>query len=278
MELHMKTLETMNFYIEAGRFLNDFDRNNNFDLKEILEFFKPNNRLFGDYEIRKKNGLEKFLDRKKRDNTPCVIPKSEIESMVPDGWLILFVISGQGLFVEYGWIKIEKDDEYNEVKIEYDDLAKGALSVDTKDIHQIYVLDPIKLKQISNLDKGRNLSFKNAILERFLGEDFGRLDINDKASWYEVIDLIVEGKQKKFTNLKIEEQILSMAPDQNIFAKILEAFNGNDELLRPLVKLKCFEEFKDVVIRLGIYEDGRYVIYLHPYKSESNCPGRIPSE
>ena len=54
MDANIAKLEEMNFYIEAGRFLNDFDRNNNFDLKEILDFFKPNNRLFGDYEIRKK--------------------------------------------------------------------------------------------------------------------------------------------------------------------------------------------------------------------------------
>jgi hypothetical protein len=43
-------------------------------------------------------------------------------------------------------------------------------------------------------------------------------------------------------------------------------------------KLKNFERFDQVKIRLGKYEDGRFVIFMHPYESESNCPGRIPSE
>jgi hypothetical protein len=277
MDANVAKLEEMNFYIEAGRFLNDFDRNNNFDLKEILDFFKPNNRLFGDYEIRKKNGLERFLDRKNYgNNNKCQIPKDDIRDFASAGYLLLFVISGNDLRVNYGWIKILDNDEIN-----CDDAAE-ALSIPSVDIKQVYVLDPIKLKQIYDLSDARNKYFKNLILEKCIGEDFVNYPTNHKDVYYEIIKNIVAQKTTKQPKNRILNGLKDNAEYDDIIKghceKILDEFDGNNELTRPLVKLKNFEEFKDVTIRLGIYEDGRYVIYLHPYLSESNCPGRIPSE
>lgn len=277
----MQRLESMDFYIDAGRFLNDYDRNNNFDLAEILRFFKPNNRLFGDYEIRRKNGWENFLDRKKRDGSLCVIPKKDIDTKVPDGWLLLFVISGQELSVNYGWIRINEHSEF-----EYDSDAEQSLKVDPLKIRQIYVLDPIKLKQISNLDEGRNKSFKITLLEYFFRNKFHSYSLEVKEFYYKIIDTIVEQKNKQNNNQEIFDYLIKNSCNNlNIdvetcdeLKNLINAFSGTDERLRPLVKLKNFEKFKDVKIRLGQYEDGRYVIYLHPYRSEANCPGRIPAE
>lgn len=53
----------MDFYIDSGKWLIDKDRNINSDLEEINAFFEPIDRLFGDYEIRKKNKLEELLYR-----------------------------------------------------------------------------------------------------------------------------------------------------------------------------------------------------------------------
>ena len=190
--------------------------------------------------------------------------------------MLLFVISGNDLRVNHGWIKILENDEIN-----CDDAAE-ALSIPTVDIKQVYVLDPIKLKQIYDLSDARNKYFKNLILEKCIGENFVNYPTDQKDIYYKIIEDIVKNK----TNKQSKSIILAILKantkhDDTIKGHcetILNEFDGNNELTRPLVKLKNFEEFKDVTIRLGIYEDGRYVIYLHPYLSESNCPGRIPSD
>jgi hypothetical protein len=270
-------LETMNLYIEAGRFLTDFDRNNTFDLKELLRFFEPNNRLFGDYEVRKKNKYEDSLNAKNRDGiTDCKIPRKDIEA----GGLLLFVISGTQLFVEYGGIAITRN-QVGKVTIDVNEKAKKALSIDPSEVRQLYVLDPVKLKQICHLDKARNIAFKKALLEQAVEKFYG-LNEGLQTLYCEVVEEVVQGKIAHQDDAKILE-MLSLNSKYKEIAKdilnnIITIFNSNDDTIRPLIKLKNFEEFKEVTIRLGIYQDGRYVIYLHPYKSESNCPGRIPSE
>lgn len=274
-------LETMNLYIESGRFLTDFDRNNTFDLKELLRFFEPNNRLFGDYEVRKKYKYDDSLNAKNRDGiTDCKISRQEIEALVTQGGLLLFVISGTQLFVEYGGIKITRN-QAGKATIDVNEKAKKALSIDSSEVRQLYVLDPVKLKQICNLDKSRNIAFKKALLEQAVEKFYG-LNEELQTLYCEVVEEVVQGKIAHQDDAKTLEMLSLNSKykriEKDVLNNIITIFNSNDDAIRPLVKLKNFEDFKEVTIRLGIYQDGRYVIYLHPYKSESNCPGRIPSE
>ncbi len=218
-DLRLKTmkarLETMDFYIDAGRSLNDAIGNNNFDKIEIYRFFRPIDRLFGDYEVRQRQGIENFLYRRNTQGETVKILRAEIDKQTAEGKLLLLIIcqnqASLDLRVNYGWIKIDRSVVGKQATIKYDGSAETALTVDPKTVKHIYVLEPTKLRHAIYLD-------------------------NDRIKAY------------------------------------------NEAVFGPPSKEKNLKPIKEIAVRLGQYEDGRYVLYLHPYWSESNCPIRIPAE
>ena len=344
----------MDFYIESGRTLNDKDRTNNSDLAEIQEFFKPIDRLFGDYEIRKKLGFEQSLYRSNLKGEIVRISKEEI--LLNRDKVLTFYIKDNFFeyVIDYSWDEPEKianelkdtrnlketdDDDLSNLSVDITNYKIKALiaklfqkpvtepsqktvndetaneeEVKEKTLTQtfeelfiplpkaikdsllvslkaILVLEPSKLIHACELDEARNQSFKNSLLFVCF-EDFNDWDRGKREVYYNVInDIKNRFKQKKLEepdnakpvldNTSIEdffkhnENTLEYSKvNFDIFKRIIEEFNKNE----PLTKLKNFECLENVKLRLGQYEDGRFVIFLHPYVSESNNPIRIPQE
>lgn len=264
-------LETMDFYIEAGRSLNYTNPNNNFDLKEIARFFSPIDRLFGDYEVRQRQGIENFLYRRNTAGEPVEINRKTIRTQATNGFLLLLIIcqdqKNRDLRVNYGWIKINKPEADGQSTIEYGDNAEEALKVDPNTVKHIYVLEPTKLNRAIDLDEGYYNSYQNGLLEVVI-DGFNEIGEHERAVLYGQIDRYVD-------SLHNREELTRVDGDNQ---QVHEAFSAPTEDIKPLVKLKNYRRYENVKLRLGQYKDGRYVIYLHPYWSESNCPVRIPSE
>lgn len=276
----------MDFYIESGRTLNDKDRTNNSDLAEIHEFFKPIDRLFGDYEIRKKYGLEESLYRKTIKGDIVKITKEDILKNFRGDLLCFFVYQAQsGYAVNYYWenpvgfAQIINDDEKLLDDTDYDsrtkELYKSAVTNTDIDnvlklfpVVQFIVMDPSKLIHACELDEARIISFKNSIIAKCFSEDFLESSKTEKEKYYKSVQYIVDNLKKKNKSFDLTNQDIS----EDDMKKLLSEFEKGG----PLVKLKNFEALECVRIRLGKYEDGRFVLFLHPYASESNNPIRIP--
>lgn len=282
-----ESLKSMDFYIDAGRSLNDLDRSLNHDLKQIQKFFRPIDRLFGDYEVRKKRQITEFLYRKTYYNEPCAIPREEIEKYAND-YLLLFYISRKNtlkkqikdqrlsvneLNVDYCWIKIKE----GKISLDlFNQNENNTLAIPPSEILQTYVLDPIKLKHVADLDKARINAFKNKFIAEFRKQNSN----TSNEAIHLIFDCITSSSFNEETITKdyVVNFEKSCKKEDNIANSIskdlLDAINLNDDYS----KWKNFQDFQEVKIRLGKYKDGRYVIYLHPYTSESNCPIRIPAE
>ena len=278
LNVHMHSI--MDYYISPGRFLTDKDRRVNADLEEIHSFFKPLDKLFGDYETRKKYNLHEELYRKNLEGKEAKISLCELKSVENKGKVIaLYVISSSNeLRIHNEWITVsEIKDAHTFILREGDEQLP---------VLEFYILDPVKLYQILELDKARLLTYKKALLDD--------LKIPHEEIYYTLIDKLVSIRleQKKQREGEINTSDLNKIPLVILpnFEDITSDLKLNKEntlasakliyfaFRFDKVKIKNFEQIQDIRFRLGRFDDGRYVIYLHPYRSESNCPGRIPAE
>lgn len=338
----------MDFFIEAGKSLNDKDRNNNNDLSEIQAFFEPIDNLFGDYEIRKKYGLEKNLYRKNIDGSEIEISRENINNN--RGKLLYFIIldSFNGYIVQSFWVNPEdllndsNSDQKSEFRSYYEISKRKAIEIQMGPFFKLFnkprntteinilnyinklpssiqesllfpfkgliVLDPIKLVQAADLDEARIISIKRNLITKCFNDDrnLHKSDNSVLQPYFDAIDMIkTKFKKLKITevNPKIDEiemesfanSVISELKEKepsflkeksgieevrhenitpNDVKALVEEFNANT----PLTKLKNFERFEHVRIRLGQYKSGKLVLFLHPYESESNNPIRIPAE
>ncbi|RDB03558.1 hypothetical protein [Runella aurantiaca] len=291
----------LDVYLGSGKWLMDKDRNINSDLIEIHTFFRPIDRLFGDYETRKKFNLHEALYRCDFDGKEVAITKIDLEKyrelQDDDYTLIFFTIvftKGEYLIQPY--------------PISIHELLKGNYPLygqfEANEVKARYVLDPVKLYHIMDLDGARFQYYYNQFWRKNSELRKNTTKTNEEIT--EFIEAYAQvknffkkhkrhfkinrGMQFKLDELYYLDQgaaeYLKNKSDNinniNENIKILKNDNINNaqEIVDALEKekLKNFERFDQVKIRLGQYEDGRYVIYLHPYESESNCPGRIPAE
>lgn len=300
----------MDFFIEAGKSLNDKDRNNNHDLVEIQAFFEPIDRLFGDYEIRKKYNLTDHLYRRDVNSGEEIrIDAEEIQTRGRKEILFFFIYRiYYGYAVGFRWENPEKFSVFlkdpskayeakDEDKGTFQKLYEEAMILEMKEREKrqtmvptvdFLVLDPIKLVQAIDLDEARHISLKRSIIAKCLknGNDLITQNNEELKPLFDLIDIIVDEfkiLRKKEVNPKInDDEIESLiTKHENLLKgnkenleKIIEEFNSNS----PLTKLKNFERFNYVRIRLGQYHNGKLVLFLHPYESESNNPIRIPAE
>ena len=272
-----------NAYIGAGNALNDKDRNINSDLVEIHDFFKPIDRLFGDYEIRKKFNLQEILYRTGIDGFEVRIQRDKLEEMRNDSNnLILFtIINLNGIYVvQHDWVNPEKVCDVN-----YSD----------RDVVAQYILDPIKFYNLIDIEESRFNSYCDVFLKKT--NEVSTEDIRKFIEYYSTIKRFFArhrrylrinfGEQMDRNSLKPIEQDEYYTKKSENLEMINHAINcvkksnipSIEEIMEDLdkEKVKNFERFSQIRIRLGKHEDGRFVLFLHPYESESNNPLEIPT-
>lgn len=291
----------LDVYLGSGKWLMDKDRNINSDLIEIHTFFRPIDRLFGDYETRKKFNLHEALYRCNFDGKEVTITKIDLEkyreSQDDDYTLIFFTIvftKGEYLIQPY--------------PISIHELLKGNYPLydqfEANEVKARYVLDPIKLYHIMDLDDARFQYYYNQFWRKNseLSENVSNTtkEIREFVEAYAQVKNFFKKHKRHFKiNRGMQFNLYKLSYLDEDDAKYLknksdniDNINKNIEILKneninnaqeivdalEKEKLKNFERFDQVKIRLGQYGNGRYVIYLHPYESESNCPGRIPAE
>ncbi|MCP9770793.1 hypothetical protein EGI22_23050 [Lacihabitans sp. LS3-19] len=292
-------------FFSAGEALGYKDRDNNIDAKMIQRFFEPIDKLFGDYEIMKKfgihhklyqnkifnytddfigelNDIEKitFFDNESEDyqNDPefkLDVLKSNILKD-PKAILIIFLIFDKNkMAFRIGTFVINNNDIFLNQKAEYFNKISDKIGNDYK-IIQTFAIDPEKLIQIGDIDDAfqthyrrvikRDTKTKEGVTKKFIGF------VNAKK-----LELEKVGKLNEFNINRHEtiEELLTYLNIQN------DAQNYEDYKKLALnfrnrtYKLKLFEPHVYFKIRLG-YENDHFVLFLHPYESESNNPVRFP--
>lgn len=284
--MEIKKQNFFNIYMSTGSTLNDKDRNINSDLNEIHEFFRPIDRLFGDYESRRKLNQQEVLYRSDSFMGEEVrIPRSKLEEKrVNENNLILFtVIKDNSIYcVKHEWIDADNLDP--------DILEKYKVM----DVVTQYILDPVKIYHNLDIDEVRFKSRCNLFLEKTEGK------INDK-----VIEEFIQNysivkrfyaRHRKHLRFNEDDKINFATEIKNDYyydrkSEIVKDINDARELVKnskiPKIneimedldkeKIKNFERLSHIRIRLGKHEDGRFVLFLHPYESESNNPLEIPT-
>lgn len=305
--------------ITAGRSLNDKDRNINADLREIHDFFKPIDNLFGDYEVRKKFGLDEMLYRKKffdqkmhwKDKTDNNFSKLKKK---PDDFKLKIEEDDRKVGILFVFFVIY-DFEENDVFLDYFILDSNSIFSDldmiTKQIKdkisesakiiQTFIIDPEKLIQILDLDSARHQSFKDIILNKREGllNLYGLADSRKEKCLDIVIDVLInkiKTIKSKNTSMKRYFSVSDIGLNPNLYNEIIGEIKTHGSLtkqkdlidteLRCCIKfvelfvnkahkLKNFERHSYFRARIG-YTDNHYVLFLHPYESESNNPIGFP--
>ncbi len=330
-------------FFSPGGILSEKDRDINSDLVEIHNFFAPIDNLFGDYESRKKFGLERKLFRRlySKINDKEIINNEGIKSIIkfekndknikrlsedihnsiePAEWKNFFKLDknqitnskiGNYDILEENTIIITRNDLINnpnkllviyliyenEVKdlvIDFDFIDSIKLreeyetffhnkirTIEDKNdkISQIFVIDTIRLKDMIKMCESR---FDKRI------EDLGF----SKDQKEEILKALVDIKSKLFDRIQNNDQIYRIT-DTNVYelypidtineGKLLKEFKKEDNIKLFLadqfcsrkVKMKSIEKFNFIRIRIG-WENNRYVLFLHPYESETNYPVKYP--
>lgn len=310
-----KNLVYFDSFISAGKSLNDKDRNINSDLKEIHEFFEPIDRLYGDYESRKKFGIQEGLYRRNLLDEIVCISKDEIEEekkKSPKRIIIFHILKAKNsYYVEYKWDSIDNIllNGLNFKNNEYSD--EGKFKKNAELITEL-ILDPVKIYQVVAFDATRINYYCQTFWDKYRNKIQNKPlvqvppEICSFIKAYAVLHNFVK-KYQFILNFNIDtdilnyskdklEEILLLNKDVQIYKKngenlemlinaitILEKGASDDEIKNTIQclrneKLKNFEEFSEVRIRLGKNQSGDFILFLHPYESESNNPIRIPSE
>jgi hypothetical protein len=287
-------------YFSAGEALIDKDRDYNIDSRQIQSFFKPIDNLFGDYEVRKKFNLHTALyinsffskaDEKhiwqKNDIDKLQIEggerkifklflqkngSSELkDKVVNEDAILIFVLlfdkTRLSLFIEC-FLTDAKELALNSKNTLFAEID-NKIGVDVN-IIQVFALDPEKLIQCIDLDVSRQEHFQRviarnenieiAIVKNFIDKV---KNYNDRNS----IDIY------KYDSIEELLNVIAIPLDDNKekYKKLVKDFQ------KRKYKLKSFEGHKYFKVRIG-YEDNRYVLFLHPYDSESNGPVRFPPQ
>lgn len=289
---------TQDFYLGSGKWLIDKDRNINSDLVEIHDFFEPIDRLLGDYETRKKLNLQEYLYRRNFVGKEIAISKDVFEEkrkQEGDNYqLLLFSIGhfNNEYCINVEWISVKN-------------LVERKLPLQDNCLAH-YILDPVKLYQIIQLDEARFNYFCNEFwqknselvngqnindLNKFI-EDYAfvknffkrhnRFFVMPSSPKMKIDDLREINKNDNTTKEYLDKKADSIEAiyEKIDYLKNIEKIPNAQEIVDALEneKLKRFERFNEVRIRLGVYKNNRPVIFLHPYENESNNPGRIPAE
>lgn len=296
MEAHEKK-PTPDFYLGSGKWLIDKDRNINSDLVEIHDFFEPLDRLFGDYETRRKLNLHEYLYRRDFDGKEIAINKVELEKYNKD----------EHVGDNYQFILFSIKLEEGEYKVAHQWLSVSDMINRNYQLQEYciahYILDPVKLRQIIHLDKSRfdyaceTFWKKNKELE--MGQDKSQL--NQFIENYAFVKNFFKrhrryfgissgqsmsvGSLKEIGNehanyLAQKSDLIEAINEKIVYLTDKDGIQNPQDIIDALEeeKVKSFERFNEVRIRLGMYQNGRLVLFLHPYESESNNPGRIPAE
>ena len=298
-------------YFSAGESLNDKDRDFNIDLIAIQKFFQPIDNLFGDYEVKKSYGLEKTIFTKSvfeineakqlpylekdlsninalehndalKEFQFCIkCDKNGILKNISDKNAIIYFV----IFFNRSSYSIQLDafvSNSNEIELEsksnFINLLNKKVSEKNLSIVQIFAVDPIKLIQIVDLDPARIEHFKHNMAR---SENIGIDTINKFLEAAKKVRLETENSHdsKYFFNINNFETYQKIITELGLDVANL---NGNEDIIKVLdlfsiraYKLKNFEEHEHFKARIG-YENGHFVLFLHPYKSETNNPIRFP--
>jgi hypothetical protein len=315
-----------------GLILSDVDREINSDLVEIHKFFAPIDNLFGDYETRKKFGvdhklyrriyskseiigLEKYNSnkiRKQEDIYNAIEPEVWRESFTLENGIIkgnIFNIDGTDetydvleletiIFTRSDFIKKDSknllviyliyEEVFKDLVIDFEfiesiNLRKNfrgqfidkinKVEINGDRIEQIFIIDPVKIFEIKDMCDTR---FKNKLEKLEIPE------ITEGTALKNIIEI----KKALFTLMKSksdEESGIYRITDTSVYDLFPDAKKGNlqpihklaEKFCRRKIKMKSLEKFNFIRIRIG-WENNRYVLFLHPYESETNYPVKYP--
>lgn len=325
-------------FFSPGIVLANKDRDINSDLVDIHKFFAPIDNLFGDYESRKKYGLERKLFRKLYSKSRHGERRTDsdiLDSIEPTEWKNYFHDANTDT-IKSSIIEIGNEEKYkileeetiiltrkdfndhdgellviyliyeNSVKdmvIDFDFIDSKLLrlnyehffhqkidSIELSDkdktptgnkISQIFVIDPVKIVEIINNCES---NFDNQLKKLELGGI-------DKSLILGAILKIKVALYKKMADPN--NKSIWRITDTNVYDLFWDEMKNNPAIDKPndknlhlylanqfctrKVKMKSIEKFNFIRVRIG-WQNNRYILYLHPYESESNNPIRIPSE
>lgn len=273
-------------------------------------------KKFGLHNLLYRSSFFENLDKNDFQRTEFKISVEEINShRGPKDLLIFYIIydfSNSDTYIEYDWITSDTIIGNNDAwQIYFRNLKKGVENRFAK-IAQIYLLDPEKLVHLVNLDNARLQAFKSIILDNFFVD---KINKPESSILFPMIDEVVSGvkkclKEKGQTNQSTSIEDITEGEIATILNQLKEedskqiseiikrtckrglkmigiesdsSINTDrivyEYLIRSFIskkyKLKNFEKFEKIRVRIG-YENNHYVLFLHPYDSESNNPVRIP--
>lgn len=162
---------------------------------------------------------------------------------------------------------------------------------------QTFIIDPIKIRSLKKMSKSRFDGYleqlmndcNNANQSFFKGLNADKINIKLKETVRNILSTFYKLREKKhiirITDTSVYEMYLDKILELNKEKKenIVDVINTDlelylaDSFCRRKFKLKNLEMFNFLRARVG-YENGHFVLFLHPYESESNNPIRIPSE
>lgn len=298
--LNPDLMEIQKFFKPIDNLFGDYETRKKFELHNLLY----------------RSSFFENLDKNDSERTEFKISVEEINNhRGPKDLLIFYIIydfSNSDTYIEYDWITSDTISGNNDDwQIYFQNLKKGVENRFSK-IAQIYLLDPEKLVHLVDLDYARLQAFKFRIFDNLFVDKIEKPKSN---ILFPMIDKVVsvvkkclkeKGQAKKSTSIEditeIEiEHILNQLKEEDSkkISKIVEktieqglkkiGINSDSSidtdriiyeyLIRSFIskkhKLKNFEKFEKVRVRIG-YENNHYVLFLHPYDSESNNPVRIP--
>lgn len=276
-------------FFSAGQALNDKDRDNNYDSREIQNFFRPIDNLFGDYEVMKKFDhhqnlylndafTKEVFILKLSENLPKYDSLSQDEFPIND-----MHKKKDSLFVFY--LYLNNDNFQYELEQEpkkQADLAnitikevKESKKLSNLNLLQIFILDPEKLIQCANYDLTR---FKHNV-DLLVNNE---LLVNNKK------EIIKEEAfnffQKIYNKRKTDKTLKVDFYEKDSISAFLEQWDLEDTITNQKIvkcfmsrkyKFKNYERHEYFKARLG-KENDHFVLFLHPYESESNNPVRFP--
>ncbi len=197
----------------------------------------------------------------------------------PKAILILFLFFNETtLAFKVGSFIIKNQEIFLNQKANY--FNKISKKVGKNKIIQVFAIDPEKLIQVGDMDTAfqehnrkvikRDKGIKEDITEEFIGF------VNSKKRQLNEIGQLKEFNIDKHDSIEdflnfLEIDKIKHIDNYEVFKKLALMFRDRT------YKLKVFEPHVYFKIRLG-YEGGHFVLFLHPYESESNNPIRIPSE
>jgi hypothetical protein len=271
-------------FFSAGQALNDKDRDNNHDSREIQNFFKPIDNLFGDYEVMKKFDHHQNLYLNDANTQRVFILKlsanfSHYSSLSKEEFPIEKVYEEKdSLFVFYLYlnsinykyeleVEPKKQAELGSVIIKE---IKEAKKINDLNLLQIFILDPEKLIQCVNYDLTR---FKHHVKLFSINENIDQ----------EILFAFFQQIYKKRKESNSQKQKVDFYEFDTIPEFLTDwGLDNNDEnkkivknFISRKYKFKNYERHEYFKARLG-KENGQFVLFLHPYESESNNPVRFP--